>query len=590
MPPSNRARPLVELLEPRDVPTAFQDLPVLPTADTGVLDHARAIADRGRQLGRRTDVFLKIGDSNSADPAYLTALGQPGFNPFGSGLAAVAPQVLDTLAAFRAPVDRSGFNSFNQPRRIVFGGGYLPTLLPRLDEEVAATNAGIALILVGTNDATLTDDPEGFRTRLTFLVRSLAEKGVVPVLTTIPDNRLQNGVYQPDVLRFNQVIADVGGRERVPVYNLWRTLSALPFQGLSTDNLHLNSTAGGGRFVGTDLLFAQNVRNLQSLEILDWYRERVVAGSPEVPPQSGWTPLAVESNVYAVGRGAGQAAVVTVHDIATGRVVNQLLTFDPAFTGGVRVAVGDVTGDGVPDIVAGAGPGGGPAVKVFDGMTGGEVASVFAYEPGFRNGVGSLAVADLDGDGAAEVVVGAGAGGGPVVAVYHGRDFAEAGRFFAYEPEFRGGVNVTAGTFAGVGAGIATGAGAGGGSAVHLFAFGSDTPAVSFFAFDPGEAGGVVVAAGDLDGDGLAELATAPATDAPRIRVFDPTTGAERASYFATEPGGPGGVTLAVRAGRVLVGNPVGRAVGVRAFPGLTSDPEFISPDEPIRAYGVYVG
>ena len=41
------------------------------------------------------------------------------------------------------------------------------------------------------------------------------------------------------------------------------------------------------------------------------------------------------------------------------------MAYPESFTGGVRVGINDGNGDGIADILTGAGPGGGPEVKVF---------------------------------------------------------------------------------------------------------------------------------------------------------------------------------------------------------------------------------
>src|SRR5262249_14942973 len=113
------------------------------------------------------------------------------------------------------------------------------------------------------------------------------------------------------------------------------------------------------------------------------------------------------------------------------------------FTGGINLATGDIDGDGKADIITGAGPGGAPHVRAFraDGtpLLGN---GFFAYDTGFHGGV-SVAAADLDGDGRADIVTGAGPGGGP-----HVKAFANNGTllasFFAYAPNFGGGVYVSA--------------------------------------------------------------------------------------------------------------------------------------------------
>src|SRR5437763_839430 len=68
-------------------------------------------------------------------------------------------------------------------------------------------------------------------------------------------------------------------------------------------------------------------------------------------------------------------------------------------------------------IVTGAGPGGGPHVRVFNNNGDGTAVSFFPYASGFGGGV-HVAAGDVDGDGIPEIITGAGPGGGPHVRVF----------------------------------------------------------------------------------------------------------------------------------------------------------------------------
>ena len=70
-----------------------------------------------------------------------------------------------------------------------------------------------------------------------------------------------------------------------------------------------------------------------------------------------------------------------------------------------------------PPLCTGAGAGADPHVKVFS-TDGTLLRSFFAFDVNFTGGV-SLAAGDLGGNNTQEIIVGAGAGGGPVVKIFN---------------------------------------------------------------------------------------------------------------------------------------------------------------------------
>jgi hypothetical protein len=242
----------------------------------------------------------------------------------------------------------------------------------------------------------------------------------------------------------------------------------------------------------------------------------------------------VADRIYASGPNVGAGDLVRIIDGVTGKDLLSGTNFstyagENFSTIGIFVAAADIDGDGKAEVVVSPDQGGGARVQVFRFQGGSlvQVANFFGIEdPAFRGG-GRLALGDINADGFADVIVAAGFGGGPRIAVFSGKNltsFGSAGSppklfgdFVVFEPGLRNGTWVTAGDTNGDGfADLVFGGGPGGGPRVFAIdgktAFTSsptaanNSPLLNFFAFNADQRGGVRVALKDIDNDARLDL------------------------------------------------------------------------------------
>lgn len=217
---------------------------------------------------------------------------------------------------------------------------------------------------------------------------------------------------------------------------------------------------------------------------------------------------------------------------------------------GARVAIGDVNGDDVLDVIVGSGPGGLSELKVVDGNRVNDVdehgvilrsallADFRSIDRKYRGGI-LVAAGDVNADGKDDVIVGADAGYRPVVRVFDGARLtpglhsareALIGEFLAFDHRFRGGVSVAAGDITGDGyADVVAGAR----SHSEAFVIGVDGTSIGlphaghplaarkviavsheFTAYDPAFRGGVLVAVGNISG-GISGISPSGAVSTP---------------------------------------------------------------------------
>lgn len=229
-----------------------------------------------------------------------------------------------------------------------------------------------------------------------------------------------------------------------------------------------------------------------------------------------------------------------------GKLLRQFLAFDKKFRGGVNVAVGDINNDDKLEILAAPASQAAGQIRIFD--YNGKLIRQFSVDSkAFRGGF-NLAVGDIDANGQAEIIAASSAGNDPQVRILtvNGKLIRS---FYAYEKKFRGGVKVAVAVLNGRAghnkAEIITAPGAG--REPQLRVWNSDAKLQKqFLAYNSNWRGGINLAAGDLNNDGLAEIATgANVGAAPHVRVFD-RQGILLESFYAWEESFNGGANVAI--------------------------------------------
>jgi hypothetical protein len=309
--------------------------------------------------------------------------------------------------------------------------------------------------------------------------------------------------------------------------------------------------------------------------------------------------ISIAPNGYiAASVASGGAPIVQVFNALTGASAFEVVPYEFTFQGGVRVAIGDVNRDGVPDIITAPGPGRAPTIRVFSGIAGAPLATFDAFRIKHTQGL-YVAATDTTGDGRDDIVVGRGEGRPNFVRVFDGLTNAKLLSFQPFGVGIRAGVRVAAADINNDGLGDIIAAGSaevGGQIKVFNGLTGADL-GHNIAAFGPTFAGGVFVAAGDVNADGRFDI-VASTDSGSRVKAFN---GAVVGQVIAGLQPFAATASVSIRVavvdtnadGRddILVAAGPGRSPVIRSFDALTGRVvDKLRPFDPAFLGGLFIG
>ena len=234
----------------------------------------RDIYERGLEQGNRADVFSKIGDSITASPHFLRPIGLGSYN---LGEYGYLQEVITTFSAVNA---RDGNSFANFSLSATDGWTSAMALNPEnantdvcqpgeapIECEYRIVKPAFALIMYGTNDVSLMDAAT-FRGHMERIVELTIERGIIPIISTIPPRA------DVDVTNYNNVLGEISRTYSVPLWNYYAIMETALNRGLDDDGIHpsvvsQDDITASANFAEDGLQFGYNLRNLTALMTLD---------------------------------------------------------------------------------------------------------------------------------------------------------------------------------------------------------------------------------------------------------------------------------------------------------------------------------
>jgi hypothetical protein len=216
---------------------------------------------------------------------------------------------------------------------------------------------------------------------------------------------------------------------------------------------------------------------------------------------------------------------------------------------GVRVAVGDVNGDGRNEIVTAPGKDAWTELKVFDGRSYRQLASLLPFKDATWWAGAYIAAGDTNADGRDEIVEGLDASCCTTLHVLDGVSGTDLSGFYPYGNNSQVGARVAAGDLNGDGTAdvIAVPIGS---TLISAFRTTGGPPFRTIDAFGGEISGPVSIAAGNLTGDARAEIVAAgPTYSGPEVKIFNAASGTAETALYPY--GGESVSSLAVALGDV---------------------------------------